>query len=176
MQKINFHYIAQLLDQSGMSYSLSRLENTITITVGDDEEHEYDVRISIDGDTVWLTSSSIRIKGATEAAYSQVMRALLTINMTLQNPARIGMHQDGEAMVMMAVPVLTQFGIGADSLKTFVLEFVVVVQEVIDLLEAMSAPKPSPWIAEHRSRCSPKFDVKQFCRLLEMRRQRLSLA
>jgi len=174
MQKINLHYLAQLLDQSGMSYSLSRLESTITIKVGDDEEHEYEVQLAIDGDTVWLYTTSISITSTSTSASLNVMQKLLGVNASSATPAKVGLGPQGEVLVMMALPILTQFGIGADSLKNFVLDFVIVVQEVIDMLEEMSSPAPIPRRVFESSK--PKFDVKHFCRLLEMRRKRLSLA
>lgn len=173
MNKINLYYLAQLLDRSGMSYSLSRLENTITITVGDDEEHEYEVQLAIDGDTVWLYTTSISITSTSTSASLNVMQRLLGVNASSATPAKVGLGPQGEVLVMMALPILTQFGIAADSLKNFVLDFVIVVQEVIEMLEEMSSPPPIPRVFESRK---PKFDVKHFRRLLEMRKRRLSVS
>ncbi|NDB87475.1 MAG: hypothetical protein EB164_00850 [Thaumarchaeota archaeon] len=63
MSQISSHYLAQLLDQIGVTYELSYIGNTITITVGDDHDRQFAVNLSLDssGQIVWFSSKS-RIK------------------------------------------------------------------------------------------------------------------
>ena len=142
MSQISSHYLAQLLDQIGVTYELSYVENTITITVGDDHDHQFAVNLSLDpsGGIVWVSSNPLQLTSASERAYQAVMKRLLEINSSLDLPARVGLHPDGEMIVMMGLPILTPFGLPTEAFRKFLFGFVAVVEELIDLVDGMASP------------------------------------
>jgi hypothetical protein len=168
MSQISSHYLAQLLDQIGVTYEFNHIENTITITVGDDHDHQFAVNLSLDqsGGVVWFSSNPLQVTGASERAYQAVMKRLLEINSSLDLPARVGLHPDGEMMVMMGLPILTPFGLpAAEAFRKLLFEFVAVVEELEDLVQGMASPFRG--IFERRSN---DLVPERIRKLMEMRR------
>jgi hypothetical protein len=97
------------------------------------------------------------------------MKSLLEINSSLDLPARVGLHPDGEMMVMMGLPILTPFGLPTEALRKILFDFVAVVEELIDLIDGMASPIKYPGIFERRGE---QLVPERIRHLMEMRRRR----
>ena len=184
MPLISTHYLAQLLDQIGITYDFSHIEGTITMTVGDDQDRQFAVTLSLDpsGEVVFLSSNPLQITSTSSGAYQAVMKRLLAINCSLDLPARLGLNPDGEMMVMMGFPILTPFGLPAEAFRKLLFEFVAVVEELVELVQGMASPfrgifedRRKPVARRSGSDLPNAAFIKHLGNLLESRKIRLGI-
>jgi hypothetical protein len=110
------------------------------------------------------------------------MKRLLEINSSLDSPARVGLHPDGEMMVMMGVPVMSPFGLPAEAFRKLFFSFVAVVEELIDLVDGMASPfrgvfegLSKPCAQGRRTNPPSAAFIQHLGKLLESRKIRLGI-